>query len=178
METDSRSYQYLIEKFSSESLIQRFELIYGKAKKFISAVGLEGIATINEYLVDEVIIDYFADIARLKDFHHIEKTQPAKVAAYTAYWVSRKKPIQLLRQPNDPEILKFPGFAVINEMFACTLLISMVYDTKKPLLVNWGNYNTFQKVLKYHLAYRQTTAQMLELVLYALDTTPVYEKIG
>lgn len=177
MENNERSYEYLLEIFTEEALLHRFQFLYGKAKEYIASLKLGDILSVNEYLIDEIVLDYFADIARLKNFHHIERVEPIKVASYTAYWVNRKKPIQMLRSPENDEIKKFQGFGLINEIFASSVFIAMVYNTARPIATSFASFNRFQKVLKYHLTYRQTTAQMLELVLYALDSTPIYEKL-
>ncbi len=48
-----------------------------------------------EEILHQVVMDYFADVYRLKEFHKIENTNMAKILAYEAYWILRRKPIQM-----------------------------------------------------------------------------------
>lgn len=177
MEDSNRSYTYLLEIFGENCLRERFELIHGKAISYLKNSQLAEFTDVNEYIVDEILLDYYSDISRLKDFHNIERAQPKKVAAYTSYWVQRRKPIQLLKDLDNDTIKRLPQIQWINENYAISLLISMSFDTLKPLAMDFTNFNVFIRSLRYYFRYRQLNAQMLELVLNALDVSPIYEPL-
>ncbi|MES0488431.1 MAG: hypothetical protein ABUK01_00460 [Leptospirales bacterium] len=175
MENSDRSYENLIKDFGEECLKNRFLFIYGKARHYIKSANIDNFAVVNEYLIDEILLDYFSDITRLKDFHGIERANPKKVAAYTAYWVSRRKPIQLIKDIDKDTLIKYPQIKWVNENFAISLMITMSYDTNSPIVgVDWGKFNKFEKNLRYYFTYRHLNSQMLELMLNAIDVTPIY----
>lgn len=41
-----------------------------------------------------VLIDYYSDIYRLKEFHDIELVRTEKIIAYTVAWIIKRKPLQ------------------------------------------------------------------------------------
>ena len=72
----------------------------------------------NERILMQVILDYFMDVMRLKEFHSIERIRTEKLFAYTISWIVRRKPIQF-RDYSEEERDIF-----INERFAAYLLIN------------------------------------------------------
>lgn len=50
---------------------------------------------ISSNALDHVVVDYFVDIDRLKDFQNIQLTYESKIYAYLAFWLLRHKPLQL-----------------------------------------------------------------------------------
>jgi hypothetical protein len=99
----SKNYNYLIESFGEEKLRDRYELLLAKSETLINSfcdsldTELKKCFYINELIVQDIIINYFADIDRLKKFHGIDKVNSIKIAAYTAYWFSKLRPIQIIK---------------------------------------------------------------------------------
>lgn len=118
----------------------------------------------------------FADLQRLKEFHNIEKAQPQKVAAYTSYWIFRRKPIQIIKDIDDEVLQRFTNIKFINEMFAYSLLQSLVFDAKQPIVGR--NLDMFRRLMMYNFQYRQINAQILELVIIDLNTDPGRELLA
>jgi hypothetical protein len=176
---EAQSYQYLLDAFGQQVLQDRFSFIHKEARGYLLAAKYpDDLFTISKHIIEEVVLDYFADIHRLNDFHHIERSEPEKVAAYTAYWIWRRKPIQLRREPTTEEIQKLPLIHRVNDTFARILFIGMVYDLRKPLLTDMSRYRRFREVLSYFMEFRAVNPQALELAIYALNATPVYERIS
>jgi hypothetical protein len=171
-------YEYLIKEFGEEKILKRFVFVREKALDFLTRICLDHPITLEDYffisdeLIEEAIIDYFADLARLKDFHSIEKAQPQKVAAYTSYWIFRRKPIQTIRPIKDDLLISFPNIKFINEIFAYTLLINLVFDERRRLNEPNSRYGIFRDLILYNYIYRQLNSQILELVIVALSTDP------
>lgn len=75
-------YEYLIENFGEEKILNRFVFIRDRAIDFLKRISKDHNITFDDYffvsdeLIEEAVIDYFADLVRLKDFHNIEKAQP------------------------------------------------------------------------------------------------------
>ncbi|XDD43143.1 hypothetical protein AB3N58_01915 [Leptospira sp. WS60.C2] len=171
-------YEYLIEKFGEDKIINRFIFIRDRAIDFLNRICKDHNLTFDDYffvsneLIEEAVIDYFADLVRLKDFHDIEKAQPQKVAAYTSYWVFRRKPIQLKKPIEDDLLMSFPNIKFLNESFAYTLLINLVFDERKRINDSNPRYGIFRNLIMYNFQYRQLNSQILELVIVALSTNP------
>ena len=129
--------------------------------QFIKLYDLGEIAVINYNLICGLVVDYYADIVRLKDFHNIEYTNFEKIIAYTAYWLHRRKPIQLIsNRPNDL-------YTYINEMF----IASFVTDGISNLINSNFSSAKIRDFLFYHLKYRLVDAQNLEMMITSCVST-------
>jgi len=180
------NYDFLFEEFTVEKLKDRFIFIAQKAELWINHCSRqlqlqnpENYLTINHDLVGEIIVDYFTDIYRMKKFHPIKKVNAIKVASYTAYWVARKKPIQIKTKQLSDDIIKKSWLIYINESFAIMLMWAMAFDqTKNPVIIDLEKFNTFRDYLQYHLIYRTYTQQTFELTLMALQSEFPYPMIN
>ena len=143
---------------------KRYACIFFKLNLFISqnAKFLDKKVTINSRILAEAIHDYFVDIMRAKSFHGIEYTNAEKVYAYMAYWLLRRKPIQVIEE--------FNGCEFVNELFV-TMYLSSSIATDKNISEDQKKNNTtflkFQKLLFYNLKYRPVSQQSLELMIEA-----------
>ncbi len=180
------SYDFLLEEFTEEKLKNRFIFIVQKAELWINHCfrqlqlqNPENYLTVNHDLVGEIIVDYFTDIYRMKKFHPIKKSNAIKVASYTAYWVARKKPIQIKINQFSDDIIKKSWLIYINESFAMMLLFAMAFDqTKSPIVNDLEKFNTFSDSLRYHLIYRTYSQQTFELTLMALQSEFPYPMLN
>ncbi|TGK85823.1 hypothetical protein EHQ23_14480 [Leptospira bourretii] len=68
-------YEYLIENFGEEKILNRFVFIRDRAIDFLNRICKDHEINFDDYffvsdeLIEEAVIDYFADLVRLKDFH-------------------------------------------------------------------------------------------------------------
>ena len=117
--------------------------------------------TINENLLGKAVIDYFEDIDRLKEFEDIERTSVAKIYAHEAYWLIRRKPIQVIDTSKEDERCLF-----INEV-ACAFMILVKMCEEKGIKLKVGNPKVkyFYEILFYNLKYRKLTQDSLELMI-------------
>lgn len=75
-------YQELVQSFGEKKVLNRFIFIRDRAFDFLSRIcrdhniAFEDYFFVSDELIEEAVIDYFADLARLKDFHKLEKAQP------------------------------------------------------------------------------------------------------
>jgi hypothetical protein len=127
---------------------------------------------ISEDILNHVIIDYFVDIYRLKQFQDIEKTHDSKIYAYTIYWLLRHKPMQLV-ETSDAEDIAF-----VNEMFATEVLRSYLF--RQPENVSIANVkredmNNFAETLFYYFKYRDYSAQSIEMIVLSFQAGRAYQ---
>jgi len=129
---------------------------------FIEKGNLQDKVVVNGRALKECVVDYYVDISRIKSFHPIDEPSIEKDDAYKAYWLLRRKALQVI-QP-------FDNCEFINELFVSTFLLGLISrqrnidDAKKRKNPTWSN---FKKLLYRSLMFRTVTAQSLELMLEA-----------
>lgn len=165
----------IIDLFGEEKIRDRFDTLYSELECFLSQEKLADCVSISKLLLSEVIIDYFNDIKRIKDFHtSIEKANSEKVIAYTSYWFLQRKPLQVI----DSSVVKSQKLSTINERFVlqyiCSYLSARERETHLLLRKNVGLKN-FSSFLMYYLIYRLYNAQSLEMILTAFMAGQIYE---
>ncbi|MCL2628220.1 MAG: hypothetical protein FWD44_05955 [Oscillospiraceae bacterium] len=157
-------YKDLCKKFGDTKLPQRTAYLYHKMNAFIEAAKVDDIAFVDLRILAHVVFDYFCDISRLKDFHIIEKINKSKITSYTAFWVARRKPIQIVKGKHDDSV------SFINEAFVTTYIVD---ELSNSITTNKTDEHLKEQIL-YHLKYRQFDAQTLELMInsHLLGKTP------
>ena len=187
MGDNNQSSHYLL-KFPKEKIRKRYIFLKNLCTHYIKAHKLESYVRVSKRQLQETLVDYFADIGRLKDFHEIEKTEPLKVAAFTAYWFLRRKPLQLIKDLDKTQITEMPFLKEINEWLCVNILIGMAFITKKRFLLDvkpdslggisaskrWKNFIIHTQ---YYFTYRIVTPQALEFTLLALNVEPLFEPL-
>ncbi|MCM1103010.1 MAG: hypothetical protein NC409_02795 [Clostridium sp.] len=155
----------LNKSFTDEYIRNAGMLIHRLAEQFYEENNLNGKIYFNDNIFENCLIDILIDIARLKYFHDISRVNYIKFIAYTASWCLKRKPFQLIEGCDEQYIY-------VNERFALTLLLQAgaCYDE------NVNYYAEEQKDLVkgigqiyYHLKYRNTNPQTLELFLIGLE---------
>lgn len=99
---------------------------------FLRIKGLDSEVLISSDILNHVVVDYFVDIDRLKEFQNIEKAHESKIYAYLAFWLLRHKPLQLKNTENAEKL------AFINEEFVGQLVRSYLFTQPEncPILNN------------------------------------------
>jgi hypothetical protein len=154
---DASIYKELRGIYDKQQIPRRITFLKKLMDNYIKLSGSEGLAVVNDNLISAAVIDYFADIVRLKDFHNIEYTNREKIFAYTSYWLYRRKPIQLIGlQPDEAR-------AHINEAFISAFVSDAILE------ISGGKYisGNIREHLFYHLKYRLVEAKNLELLISA-----------
>ena len=179
---DAKNYEYLITAFGEDRIKSRYCLIESSAKRFIENLKYQDYVRINPHIIRKIILDYFADIKRLKDFHGITtKVEAEKIAAYTAFWICRRKPLSLTEIVNADILNQYPDLIEINEWFAWSMLISMAFDIKTRFLQSSeviSLWNEFMRDVHYFLVFRTFTAQALELAIEACSVECMHPTLG
>jgi hypothetical protein len=154
----------LNESFSDEYINNAGLLLHRLAEEFYRENGLEGHVYFNDRIFEYCLIDILVDIARLKHFHDISRVNYIKFIAYTASWCLKRKPFQLIEGCDEK-------YLYVNETFALSLLLQAggcldeaagyYEEDRDELLDEIGQ-------IFYHLKYRNTNPQTLELFLIGM----------
>jgi len=159
MESDSEFFNSV--NIDYKRIAHRYIIILEKIQKFIKKDNIENNVEFNFRLLKSAIIDYFVDIARVKKFHGIQIINPEKIYAYTAYWLLKRKPLQIK--------IPYNGCEFVNEKFITSYMMSVI-SAEKDVTKLWENnptMKTFQSLLFYNLKYRHVSQQSLELMIEA-----------
>lgn len=160
----------------------RFISLFEDMKNFIEANKLTEKVFIDPILLGYTLIDYFEDVRRLKEFHNVKHINAVRVTAYTAYWLLRRKPIQVIHGNEDKELV------FINERFVLAYILSFLsnYDKGEFFSETKSGLDSYADSLFYFLKYRFTSANGLELAImsffagqiYQEDSEDISEKLG
>lgn len=176
MEIKAKSYDYsdVLADFGRDKIENRYQVLQEYLHTFIKRYKYEGKVDIAASVLNQAVIDYFADVHRLKKFHHIEKINFLKIHAYTAYWILRRKPLQIIKDdPKDVEL------AFVNERFVASYLFQYLRGECEDTIIIESErltYFEFVKNLEYFLRYRVVTPQMLETMLEAYQAGVSFQK--
>ena len=160
--TQKSDYQDLINEFGEDTISERIDGWKERINAFVDAKGLSEKVHISGRNLWLALLSYFDDIKRLKSYHGIKEVNGIKIHSYTAFWLLRKKPIQVLEDFEECER--------VNERFVSFILVDF-------LLQNWADatlsgeaqkqFIEFTHTLYYAFSYRDYSAQSIELVLTA-----------
>jgi hypothetical protein len=166
-------YKYLLSHYPKEYLLERFLFWRKRCKNFISKTGIDQAVHIDNDSLIFMILSYFADIVRLKEFHpNVDTTRRVTNFAYSFYWFLRSKPIQLVHGVQQDKNRS----SFINEKFIAAFWVS---EFVGPLKIEKGLRDRYLKELVYFFKYRNYNAQSLEAILTALllggNQNPFYD---
>ena len=143
-------------------IARRYRKILEMIHSFINVKGTTQSVIVDGKILKTAVYDYFVDIARVKNFHNIDKVNFEKIYGYTAFWLLRRKPIQVIKP--------FAGSEFINELLVAAYIISNILAEKRldgNKCAKNATFNKFQLLLLYNLKYRPMTQQSLELMIEA-----------
>lgn len=159
---DGMDYRELMDTVGKENFQSRFHELLNSMNKFLSEAKYPDTVICNERILYHVLLDYYSDIARLKEFHKIKHTKSDKVIAYIIYWILRRKPIQLT-EFSDSEYDIF-----VNERYACNLLLAECLLENDASITNssiLGQLDKYIDLLLYYFKYRALNPQVIELLI-------------
>lgn len=174
MNKSNYDYEEIIEHFGKDKIMERYNTLEKYLENFILRSKYKEQVAISYSLLNQAVIDYFADIDRLKNFHHIDKINYIKIHAYSAHWLLRRKPIQII-QDNVEEI----DLAFINEDFVASYLMRFLRGETYGVVIRKKDrleYDEFVSNLHYVLRYRLVTPQTLETMLEGYIAGRIFER--
>lgn len=155
-------YNDLLNEVGRDAFSSRMKQLLQQINEFLEEAGYSEHVECNERILYHVLLDYYSDIQRLKDFHQIVHTKTDKVMAYLIYWIVRRKPIQFTAFTKDEKDI------FVNERFACYLMYSECTFgkiTKKLSPKEHEAYKDYVESLLYYFKYRQINPQTIQLVI-------------
>lgn len=166
-----KHYQFLLKYFPANKIHSRFKMLWADTVKVVESYGLQDKLRIDEKSFQMVILDYFTDTARLKDFQDIKRTNVDKIYGYELYWFLRRHPIQIIDDNSKPADFD------INEKVAIGVFLPRIlaeaglpYEPKDQSAEFQLRLTGFINLLFYNLKYRVYTQQSLELMIEAFLT--------
>jgi len=159
-------YQFLLKHFPANKISIRYKYLWADIVEIIKKLKLEDKVRIDENSFQMVIIDYFTDIDRLKDFQDINRINLAKIYGYELYWFLRRHPIHLVENISN-------GFDINERVAIGIFLPKLLKEAGLEYSANMQNTNyqikvkEFAELLLYNLKYRIYTQQSLELMMEA-----------
>jgi len=183
---DNISFEYfncddIIEAFGKDKIEQRWNTLYTQLNEFLAINNFSSVASVNKFLLANVILDYFHDIKRLKDFHGIEKINSQKIIAYTAYWLLYRKPIQINNLQPEDQLSNIKELSTLNERFVLQYILNHLSVRERGShildrsLKNKGLEN-FSAMMLYYFEYRLRDAQSLEMIITSFFAGQIYER--
>lgn len=161
MDKKDNSYEYLVKQFTEDTILKRELYWFREANRAIREMKLEGKAVVNKNRLHHMILNYFADIARLKEFHKIKKINIAKVYGYSAYWFLRTSPIQLTSDKvNNNQLF-------VNEKCISLVLWGIFMEEHKDSIRN-EILSKYLNETYYFFKYRNYNPQSIELQLTSI----------
>ena len=94
----NNTYGFIVDYFTEEKIQSRYAWLYNLMQSYLEAEKIQDKVYISEDILNHVIIDYFVDIYRLKEFQDIETTHDSKIYAYLISWILRHKPLQIPKE--------------------------------------------------------------------------------
>lgn len=166
---EDKTYKTLKEElnstFSDEYIYNAGMLIHQMAENFYEEQNLVDKVYFDDSIFEHCLIDILVDIARLKYFHDIDLVNYIKLMAYTASWCLKRKPFQLIEGAGS-------DYIYINEKFALSLLLQAsgcFDDSVKCAEEDREKVEKLVEQIFYHLKYRNTNPQTLELLLVGIE---------
>ncbi len=173
MENNEYNYsKYLDTPEKKNKFELRFKELVKTANEFIEEAGYSENVECNERIMLNVILDYYADIDRLKQFHDVDLVRPTKMIAYTVAWIVRRKPLQFVRYSDDERDM------FVNERFAAYLMVNecMTADDKKYIdKKNYAQLREYSDLLLYYFKYRECNPQVIELAIESFKLGMLFE---
>lgn len=173
---------FLIKEFGKEKIQKRYCFLYELLNEYVKSSDYTENLIISSPLLDQVITDYFTDVYRLKKFHEdIIYINDIKIHAYLAYWVCRRKPIQIVKNFNDlseEQLLDIEDISFINEKAMSAFLQSFLFQNPNDIAIvsaKEEDYHSFVENMLYFLKYRQYTAQNIESILLSFLAGRAYQ---
>ena len=169
----SRDYNYILNRVGLKKFRERLDEMMDSAERYIQEAGYSEHVICNERIMLNVLLDYFADIFRLKDFHGIENTRTEKIFAYTAAWIVKRKPLQFIHDTDEEKDIfvneRFAVFLILNECLLCGERRFVSEENRVKL-------DEYIDLLLYYLKYRECNPQVLELMIESFKMGTLVEE--
>lgn len=148
----------------------RMEALLTQMQTFIDMLDASDKVCVNEMVLGCALIDYYADILRMKTFHDMPHSNSVKIVSYLSYWLLRRRPIQINVPDNE--------LIYINERFVLAYILDYLELKENGKILERDNkgLNSFCEELFYYLKYRDVSPKSIELMLMAFFAGQIYQE--
>lgn len=149
--------------FGEDYIINYYSFIYNKAYSYLTKNKLELVVWLDINQFDSMFTSILVDLKRMSLYHNTHAINFVKLCSYAASWWIKRKPYRVVEYGSNKSLV------YINENFASTLLFLHIYGTHVPLTeCKKEKIQTLVRHTRYHLRYRNTNPQVLELYVNGL----------
>lgn len=155
-------YNQIINEIGEKNLQEKYTEVLASANKFIEEAGYLEHVECNERILLSLLLDYYADLSRFRDFHGVEWVRTEKSFAYLIYWIVKRKPLQFQHFSEDEKDI------FVNERFAVYLLLNeclLCGERKFVGKENQEKLDDYIRLLFYYFKYRECNPQALEMAI-------------
>lgn len=162
---EEMTYQNIINQVGKEKFESRINSLSQTIDDFLEEGNFSDEIQCNERILYQIVLDYFSDIFRLKEFHNIKHTMTVKNISYLMFWFLKRKPIQI--NPGCEEEMDI----FVNERFACYMIINeCLFKNAQGMHVKLDEtgkqqFEKYVNLMMYYFKYRQTNPQVIELMI-------------
>lgn len=167
MRENALNYGEVLNYFGEQKVTDRYKYMYDKMTEYIRVRGLEDKLYVQECILQQVVMDYFVDLYRVKEFHKLDRANINKILSYESYWILRRKPLQMKEGVLDNKLV-FANEGFVTTFLAHEFLLPM--EAEPMTSQEEKQFLAFLRHLNYHLKYRNIDKQDLEAMFYAYQT--------
>ena len=114
-----RNYKETIKTLGKEKISIRYSFLLDRINNFILKRDLEELVSIDEKILTELVVDYYSDINRIKDFYTVGGEKD--VVSYLGFWIMLKKPLRLKNKKDETKTNIY--LRQVNEWLAFHLVL-------------------------------------------------------
>lgn len=159
------TYVSMYREIGEQKFLDRFNELLNTMNAFLKESGYISYVECNERILLAVLLDYWSDIYRLKDFHLIEKSRTDKIFSYLIFWILHRKPLQFTKYTDEEKDI------YVNERFCAYLLLNeclMSGERRIPLKYK-NKLDEYIDYVFYCFKYRKCTAQDIEFAIRSFE---------
>lgn len=159
------TYVSMYKEIGEQKFIDRFEELLNTMNAFLEESGYISYVKCNERILLAALLDYWADIYRLKEFHLIEKSRPDKIFSYLIFWILHRKPLQFTKYTDEEKDI------YVNERFCAYLLLNecLMSGQRRIPLKYKNKLDEYIDYVFYCFKYRKCTAQDIEFAIRSFE---------
>lgn len=159
------TYVSMLKEIGEQKFTERFKELLETMDTFLKESGYSDYVACNERILLAVLLDYWSDIYRLKDFHLIEKSRTDKIFSYLIYWLLHRKPLQFTKYTDKEKDI------YVNERFCAYLLLNeCLMSGQRRIPIKYKNkLDEYIDYVFYCFKYRKCTAQDIEFAIRSFE---------
>ena len=161
----TEDYSEMLKDIGELKFKERFLELLETMDSFLREAGYSENVKCNERIVLRVLLDYWSDIYRMKEFHLIERARTEKIFSYLIAWIIKRKPLQFIGDIGTEKDI------FINERFCTYLLLNecLLCGQKKIDINHFDKLDEYVNLVMYYFKYRECNSQTLELMIRSFE---------